>query len=171
MLELSKERIEKILHEETVKKEDPDTILRAVYTRYMNLYEQYIADLDALDDDKIAVLRNYHEETKSLVKYYYMDIPQDVCEGIREFETKYSDNLLGPDRYTLLKGTYEDFKEKCKVRNKSEDYYNAEFKKQLLEDFYSAMNYVFREGFGTGSQMAKNVSSGIMGLLFGKSKD
>ena len=37
MIELSKERIAQILHEETVKKEDADTILRSIYTRYMCL--------------------------------------------------------------------------------------------------------------------------------------
>ena len=30
------------------------------------------------------------------------------------------------------------------------------------------MDYVFREGFGTGSHTAKKVVSGITGLLFGK---
>ena len=48
MVELSKERIAQILHEETVKKEDSDTILRSVYTRYMCLYEKYFADIDGL---------------------------------------------------------------------------------------------------------------------------
>lgn len=54
MIELSHERIEQILHEETVKKEDLDTILRGIYFRYMRLYERYFADLDALDDDIIS---------------------------------------------------------------------------------------------------------------------
>lgn len=44
MIELSHERIEQILHEETVKKEDLDTILRGIYFRYMRLYERYFAD-------------------------------------------------------------------------------------------------------------------------------
>ena len=94
MVELSKERIEQILHEETMKKEELDTILRSIYTRYMHLFENYFSDIDALNDDEIAKLRNYHEETRSLIKYYYMDIPQDICTGIKEFENKYSANLL-----------------------------------------------------------------------------
>ena len=68
MLELSKDRIEKILHEETVKKEEPETILRGIYTRYMHLFETYFADLDAQNEEKIAELRTYHEETRSLVR-------------------------------------------------------------------------------------------------------
>ena len=76
MIKLSNERIEQILHEETVKKEKSATILRGIYNRYMRLYEDYFADIDALNDDKIAEFRNYHEETRSLIKYYYMDIPR-----------------------------------------------------------------------------------------------
>lgn len=54
MIKLSNERIEQILHEETVKKEKSATILRGIYNRYMRLYEDYFADIDALNDDKIA---------------------------------------------------------------------------------------------------------------------
>ena len=43
-----------------------------------------------------------------------------------------------------------------------------EFSKQALSYFYDAMDYVFRDGFGTGSQTAKKVLNGITGLLFGK---
>ena len=83
MVELSKERVEQILHEETMKKEELETILRSIYTRYMHLFENYFADLDALNDDKVAELKKYHEETKSLVRYYYLDIPQDICMDIK----------------------------------------------------------------------------------------
>ena len=83
MVELNNERIEQILHEETTKKEELETILRSIYNRYMWLYEKYFADIDALNDEKIAELTNYHEETLSLVKYYYMDIPLDICVGIK----------------------------------------------------------------------------------------
>ncbi len=168
MVELNNERIEQILHEETVKKEETETILRGIYTRYMRLYAKYFADIDALDDDVIAELRSYHEETKSLVRYYYMDIPQDICMGIREFEDKYGDDLLGPEWKKYLADGYKEFREKSNNKNKGEDYLKAEFKKQILEAFYEAMDYVFREGFGTGSQTAKKVVSGITGLLFGK---
>lgn len=168
MVELSKERIEQILHEETAKKEDPGTILRSIYTRYMRLYEHLFADIDALDDDQIAVLRNYHDETRSLVRYYYMDIPQDICTGLREFENKYSANLLGPEWHKYLFDSYKNFKEENRSRNRSKEHLKAEFAKQTLTAFYEAMDYVFRESFGTGSQTAKDVISGITGLLFGK---
>ena len=54
MIKLSNERIEQILHEETVKKEELATILRSIYNRYMWLYEKYFADIDALNDEKIS---------------------------------------------------------------------------------------------------------------------
>ena len=47
----------------------------------------------------------------------------------------------------------------------------AAFIKHALEDFYDAMDYVFRDGFGTGSQSAKNVFTEIKGLLFGNTKE
>ena len=47
----------------------------------------------------------------------------------------------------------------------------AAFIKHALEDFYDAMDYVFRDGFGTGSQSAKNVYTEIKGLLFGNTKE
>jgi len=168
MVELSNERIQKILHEETTKKEDLDTILRSLYTRYMCLYEKYFADIDALDNDKIAELRKYHEETKSLVRYYYMDIPMDICTGIKEFEAQYSDKLLGADWHINLFDSYEYFKENSEDKHKNEKCLKADFSKYALSAFYDAMSDVFREGFGTGSQTAKNVVSGLTGLLFGK---
>lgn len=168
MVELSNERIEQILHEETTKKEETETILRSIYTRYMRLYEKYFADIEALNDDEIAGLKNYHEETRSLIKYFYMDIPQDICTGIKEFENKYSANLLGSEWHEYLFGSYEEFREKSRIKDKSEEYIKAEFTKQALSDFYDAMDYIFREGFGTDSQTAKSFVSGITGLLFGK---
>ena len=165
MVELSNERIGKILHEETVKSEELTTILRSIYTRYMRLYEKYFADIDALNNAKIAELRKYHEETGSLVKYYYMDIPQDICEGIKEFENKYSANLLGPEWHDYLFRFYQDFRKESKAKD-----IKAEFSKQVLAAFYEEMDNIFREGFGTGSQTVKDVVSGITGLLFGKEK-
>ena len=61
MVELSNERIGQILHEETTKKEESETILRGIYTRYMRLFEKYLADIDALNDEKIADFKKYHE--------------------------------------------------------------------------------------------------------------
>ena len=174
MIELSNERLDQILHKETVKKEELGTILRSIYARYMRLYEKYFADIDALNDDMIAELKKYHEETGSLVKYYYMDIPLDICHDLREFEEKYSANLLGPEWHKYLFDTYEEFKEKIKKKNKneekSEEDLKAEFSKQALTAFYDAMGYVLRDGFGTGSQTASKVISGLTGLLFGKEK-
>jgi SMC interacting uncharacterized protein involved in chromosome segregation len=134
----------------------------------MRLYEQLFADIDALDDDQIAVLRDYHDETRSLVRYYYMDIPLDICKGIEEFENKYTDSLLGKEWHKNLFDRYKTFIEESKNKNKDEEDLKAEFKKQILEAFYEAMDYVFRDGFGTGSQTARTVLSGIAGLLFGK---
>ena len=166
MIGLSRERMEQILNEETPEKKEPDAILRAVYTRYMSLFEKYLTDIDELDDEKIAEMKEYHEETRSLVKYYYMDIPQDVCMGIREFEKKYSDKLLGAEWHKYVFDGFAEFKEKN--RNIREEDSKAEFTKQTLEAFYDVMDYVFREGFGTGSQTARGLVSGIAGLLFGK---
>ena len=168
MVELSKERVEQILHEETMKKEELETILRSIYTRYMHLFENYFADLDALNNDKIAELKQYHEETKSLVRYYYLDIPLDICMDIRQFEDKYCAKLLGSDWHDYIAKNYEDFKENSRSTNKSEDYLKAEFTSQALATFYEAMDYVFREGFGTESHAAKTVVGGIRDLFFGK---
>lgn len=171
MAELSFERIEKILHEETAKKEEMTTILRSVYTRYRHLYQEYFADIDALNDDKIAELRKYNEETQELIKVYYLDIPQDTCTGIEVFEEEYSSKLLGPEWHEYLFSAYEDFKEESADIRKSEAELKAEFAKQALDGFYEAMDSALREGFGTKSKGAENVISGIAGLLFGKGKE
>ena len=170
MIELSNERIAQILHEETLKTEDLKTILRSIYTRYMRLYEEYLADIDALNDDKIAELKKYHEETKSLVKYYYMDIPMDICIEINKFEDKYSSKLLGPDWHNYVFESYQEFKDRKENKNKSEECLKAEFTEQTLADFYYTMDYVFRVGFCTGSKIHENFIDGITGLLFGKNK-
>ena len=168
MVELSKERIEQILHEETLKKEELDTILRSIYTRYMHLFENYFADLDALNDEKIAELKMYHEETKSLIRYFYLDIPQDICMDIREFANKYCATLLGSGWRDYITENYEGFRENSRNRNKSEEYLKAEFTSQALSAFYETMDYIFREGFGTDSRAAKTLVSGIKDLFFGK---
>ncbi|MCR5235959.1 MAG: hypothetical protein K6E34_02005 [Lachnospiraceae bacterium] len=168
MIELSRERIEQILHEETVKKEDLDTILRGIYFRYMRLYERYFADLDALDDDMIAKLRDYHEETKSLVKYYYLDIPQDICEWIVEFDKEYTDNMLGPGWRDFLSDAYKQIKKENLNKHQSEEDFKTDFAKDALTTFYDVMDYIFRDGFGTGSKTTENTIDGLAGLLFGK---
>ena len=165
MVELSKERVETILKEETQKTTELATVLRAIYTRYMNLYEKYFADIDALNNDKIAEMNRYHEETMSLVKYYYMDIPHDVCIDIKEFDEKYGSKLLGPSWHKYLFDYFEDFQDKN--WDKSEEWVKKEFKKQTMDAFYEAMGDVFRQGFGTESKTHQSIVSGISSLLFG----
>ena len=170
MIELSHETIERILEKETAKKADLTTILRSIYTRYMRLYERYYADIDALTNETVDELRNYHEETRSLVKYYYMDIPLDICGKIEQFEEKYSDRLLGLEWHRNLFESYDEYAEKYENRDKSEQTLKVDFRKESLKEFYDAMGYIFREGFGTESQTAKNVLSGIGELIFGSDK-
>lgn len=168
MIELSNEKLEKILYEETAKNEELATILRSIYTRYMLLYERYFADIDALNDERLAEYRIYREETISLIKYYYLDIPQDVCEDLDEFDKEYNDKLLGDDWHNYLLDRYEEFKEKSENEDKGEEYLKAEFSKQTLLDFYELMDYIFRESFGTNDKTSGKVVKGVAGLLFGK---
>lgn len=168
MVELSSKRVDQILHEETQKTEPLPMILRGIYTRYMHLYERYFADIKALDEDKIAELRKYHEETKSLVKYYYMDIPQDICIGIHAFEEKSSEKLLGPGWHDYLFDNYAEFVEYNEDRDLSEERLRAEYAVENLKAFYEEMGSVFREGFGTDSKTAEKFVNEISGLLFGQ---
>ena len=168
MVELSKERIEKIMCEETATTEELPMILRSIYTRYMRLIEKYMADIDALNDDEIAKLRAYHEETQSLVKYYYLDIPYDICLGIEEFEDEYCNKLLGAGWHEYIFGKYKDFKDENKYEKKSKEDLKAEFKGQVLKGFYSVMGYIFRGGFGTASLTDSKTVNELAGLFFGK---
>ena len=168
MVELSNERVEQILHEETKKTEELATILRSIYTRYMRLYEQYFADIDALNDDKIAELKEYHEETRSLVKYYYMDIPQDVCIGLADFDKTYGNKLLGPNWHKTLFDNYEDFRNGNILNFDTEEDLKAHYAERLLTAFYGEMDDVFRESFETVSKTAERVAEGLSDLLFGK---
>jgi len=170
MVELSNERVEEILGKETQKTEALPLILRSIYTRYMRMYEKYFDDIDALDDDKIAEMAAYHEETRSLVKYYYMDIPQDICSEINDFEKKYTSKLLGPEWHKFISDIYAEYKKSGKNRNKSEECLKAQFKEEILQAFYETMDSVFREGFGTRSKTAEKIIGGITGLLFGRDK-
>ena len=168
MIELSKERVEQILHEETMKTEELATILRAIYRRYMYLYETYFSDIDALNDEKIAELKKYHDETCSLLKYYYMDIPEDVCDELDKFEKKFTKPLLAKDWHATVYGAYREFLEDSDAENKSDECLKAEFREKIIDYFYDAMGYVFRDGFNTGSRNTKELVGGITGLLFGK---
>ena len=167
MIELSRERVETILNEETQKTEDLATILRAVYTRYMRLYEKYFADIDALNDEVIAELNQYHEETKSLIKYYYMDIPLEICSDLYDYDEEYTKKLLGPDWKKYISDSFEEFKTENKGKTKPEEM-KAEFQDQNLNAFYLSMDEIFRDDFGTGSETAKKATSWFSGLLFGK---
>lgn len=168
MVELSSERIEQIVLKETAKKQEADIILRSVYTRYMCLFEKYFEDIDALNDDKVAELRSYHEETKSLVRYYYMDIAQDVCKLLREFDDTYIINMLGSGWHKYIFDIYKYYKEEKKSSIKAEEDIKAAFVKETLEEFYDTMDYIFRDGFGTGSEATNGLLSGIKNLLFGE---
>ena len=170
MVELSNERVEQILHKETHKTEELKTILRGVYTRYMRLFEKYFADIDALNDDEIAGMKQYHEETRSLIKYYFMDIPQDACTAIGEYDKEYTFRMLGSDWHKVLFDSYEEFKAGNAGKYSGEAELKAAFAKQNLTAFYEAMNYVFRDAFGTGSKTAADAMTGIANLLFGEKK-
>lgn len=170
MVELSKERIDKILHEETPKEEKAQTVLLSVYTRYRRLYEDYFTDIDALTDDRVAELRKYYEDTESLIKTYYLFIPQDVCVYLERFDGEYTEKLLGPDWRRNLFDRFEEFAFKSENEDSSRNLLKAKFQKHTLSDFYDAMSYVFRDSFGTGSESFKSVAGGIIGMLFGKEK-
>lgn len=171
MIELSTERVEQILHNETQKTEELTTILRGIYTRYMYMYERYFADIDALNDDVIAELKKYNEETRSLVKYYYMDIPKDTCKAINAFDQEYNAVLLGADWHRRLFECYDEFYEENISTYKNEKRLKAEFSKQVLVFFYETMDSIFREGFGTGSKTVEKVVGGLASLLFGQKKE
>ena len=168
MIELSKEVLEQILHEETAKGEDTKTILRAIYTRYMRMYEKYFEELENLDDGKIAELRKYHEETRSLIKLYYLDIPQDTCAKIEQFEEKGVNKLLGEEWRSTLEELYREFAKKYSNQGKSGEQLKKDFKAEAVRAFYETMEFIFRDGFGTESETARNVLSGIGELIFGK---
>ena len=167
MFELSTKRVEQILHEETPKTEALATILRGVYSRYMRLYEKYFADIDALDDDIIEDYKKYHEETKCLVKYYYLDIPYDICTALDEFDKNYSSKLLGSDWRKVLFDSFTKFKAKYWGMNKTEEFLKEEFEKQILSAFYYSMDYVFREGFDTGSKTGEAVVGELAKFITG----
>ena len=166
MVELSNERVDQILHEETHKTEELITILRGVYIRYMRLYERYFDDIDALNDDKIAEFNKYHEETKSLIKYYYMDIPLDICTALSEFDKQYSEKLLGSNWRRYLFDSLKKYK--SDRGDKSKEGLKADFEEKILTAFYETMDYIFRDGFGTCSESTKKFEDGLVDLLFGE---
>ena len=170
MAELSMERIEKILHEETPQDESVTTILRSIYIRYMSLYEKYFAVIDTMDDE-IAALRNYHEETRSLIKYYFLDIPLDICDAIEKFDDEYTDKLLGPDWKRYLSVLYNEVEKNAYWNYDSKDSLDADFIKKTMSAFYDSMSSIFRVGFDTGSKTSEKVIGGIKEMFFDKDED
>ena len=166
MVELSNERVDQILHEETFKTEDLITILRGIYIRYMRLFERYFDDIDTLNDEKIAELNKFHEETKSLIKYYYMDIPLDICTALSEFDKQYSEKLLGSNWRRYLFDSLKKYK--SDRGDKSKEGLKADFEEKILTAFYETMDYIFRDGFGTCSESTKKFEDGLVDLLFGE---
>ena len=49
-----------------------------------------------------------------------------------------------------------------------EDRDDEEVYQQRLSNFYDAMDYIFREDFGTGSKTVDKIKSGFTGFLFGE---
>lgn len=170
MVELNNERIDEILHKETVKTEEQATILRAIYTRYMRLYEEYFAAVDTLDDAKIAELRTYHLETRNLVKAYYMDIPEETGTYLQVFDKEYTVKLLGPDWKKYVSESFQEFSSEHKKEAKNEDHLKEMYREEILGAFYDAMNHVFRDGFGTANKTLEKVSKGLLSILFGDDK-
>ena len=165
MAELKKERIEQILINETPRNEELKTILRGLYTRYRHVYETYYTDIDKLNDQTIAELKKYQEETRSLLMSYYMDVPIDICHELLEFDEMDMDKLLGPDWHKHLYDSYDDFAIEHENENKSEAYLKEKFAEEKLTDFYEEMDSIFRSGFGTGSKVLESLIDGIKNLF------
>jgi len=167
MSELNYEKIDQIMHKETPKTEDLLLILRGIYLRLVRLFERYYADIDALNDDRIDELKQYHEETISLVKYYYMDIPLDILYALGRFDGEHVDKMLGSGWNRYLFEAYKDFVIKNRNENKSNEDLKAEFAGKNLMDFYRSMDNIFRVTFGTSSKTVENAGNWIGKLLFG----
>jgi len=168
MVQLTNERIDQMLHEETVKKEEQSTILRSIYTRYMRLYEDYFSDIEALNDEKIEEFKKYNEETISLIKYYYLDIPLDICEDLLAFEKEYGIQLLGPNWHKYVFEAYKEYAEDHDELKKAD--IMKTFREHALDNFYSSMDYIFRGSFGTESKASESAVSMIKGLFFDNDK-
>ena len=171
MVELSNERIDKIMHEETLKTEDLKTLLRAIYTRYMHLFERYFADIDKLNDKKIAEFRKYHEETKSLMKYYYVDIPHDVFLYLSDYDERYVDKLLGTGWKDYLTENFNKFKKNKTKDSDDEKSIKAKFADHCLDDFYESMDDAFRDSFGSHSKTAEGFRGFITTMIFGENNN
>ena len=167
MVELSPERIEEILHKETVKEEDPKTVMRAVYNRYRCVFEQYIDQIFEMNQSKIDEFNKYHQETNSLIKYYFVDIPMDTCAALAKFEHDVMDYMLGPDWQRVILNGFEEFKRKNKnkYRLANEETWRKKFKEELLSMFYVSMESAFRVSFESGSKAAEGLMDGLSAIF------
>ena len=95
-----------------------------------------------------------------------MDIPLDICTSLIEFDKKYSAKLLGSRWQRFLFDCFNEFK--SENGDKSEECLEADFEDKILTAFYETMDYIFRDGFGTGSEFAKGIKEGLADLLFGE---
>ena len=77
--------------------------------------------MDALNEDKIAELKKYHEETESLIKYYYMDIPRISTYPSKHLTTSRSQNSSGltgvNTSLTAIRNSRLNTRARIKVRN------------------------------------------------------
>ena len=62
----------------------------------------------------------------------------------------------------------QQFKKENQNKHQSEEDFKTDFAKDALATFYDVMDYIFREGFGTGSKTTENNIDGLAVLLFGK---
>jgi calmodulin len=137
MIQLSNERVEQILHEETKKTEPLPQLLRAIYTRYMNLYEDYIANMYDLTNEKIAEYKeafdmidkdkkgtiSVNDITKIMKNFGYPISRKEVEKMVAEMDTSGSGEL--------------DFEEFVTLMQKQTQYIDESDEDQVLKAFKS----------------------------------
>ena len=102
----------------------------------------YDKNMPLMSMDFMYILGN----RKSYVEFYDLVSEKDSAEyddvlsAIKEFENKYSANLLGPDWHKHLFASYAAFREKNKSRNKTRGNLKAEFEKQTLTAWARILN-------------------------------
>ena len=170
MIELSYDQVDQIMHKDTPRSEDLPLILRSIYLRYLHLFETYFADIDALDDDKIIELKKYHEETRSLIKIFYLDIPMDVFYALGSVDEDDVSKMLSTELKQYVFDSFRNFMLENRDESKSKERFKLEFAQKNLTDFYSSMDTVFRGAFGTTSKTTENAVGWIGKLLFGEDK-
>ena len=96
--------------------------------------------------------------------------PVSSCVAAPRFLQEQIECGGGICRINSLSDSYAAFKEENDDEYRNEKSLKEAFAKQAMEEFYDTMDDVFREGFGTVSQNAKDFSNGLTGLLFGAEK-